>query len=203
MDDYDLAIKSRLKFKGEKKAKKRKRPKEDETTSKYQNQERDARAEDADDHGGWWAVKAFEHARGDITIEFLPSCYAKALSNGRIVLGQPHPPGDGPDEEEIFTAISAGPNLVAIKSGYGRYLTVNNKNRLMGTSEAVGEREKFVPVFEDDKMALCAHNNCFISPEDSGDDRRLIAQSETVGPDEICTIRLSHDPLRSKQRLLT
>lgn len=197
MDEYDLIIKSRLKFKGERKIKKKKKSRDSGCgESSMPPSQQDERTEDADNHGGWWKATAHEQICGDVAIEFLPSCYAKALSNGKIVLGQPHAPGDGPDEEEIFTALGAGANQIALKSGFGRYLTINNKNRLMGLSEAIGQLETFSPVFEDGKLALCAHNNCFISPDENSDIKQLVARSETAGPNEVCTIRLNHDPVK-------
>lgn len=130
-----------------------------------------------------------------MAIEFLPNCYARAQSNGSIVLGNPHPPGEGPDEEEIFTAVPASTSHIAFKSGYGRYLSVDTKKYITGLSEAVGEPEMFLPVFEDDNLALSAFNDLFISPLEGESIRLIGATSSTAGPSEILTIRLNHDPL--------
>ena len=203
MDDHDHVIKSSLKFKGDKtKKKKKKKTKSQSDESGESGARPDERAEDADDHGGWWRTNKADQIRDDISIEFLPGCYAKALGNGRIVLGAPHPPGDGPDEEEIFTAICAGDsNQIAIKSGFGRYLTVDNKSRLMGLSEAIGESEKFLPVFEDNKQALCAFNDCFLSVDENSDLQQIIAKVSTVSSNEMLTIRVNNDPIMfSKQK---
>lgn len=109
-------------------------------------------------------------------------------------MGNPHPPGEGPDEEEIFTAMCASTNQIALKTGFGRYLSVDSKKRLVGLSEAIGDQETFLPVFEDDKLALCAYNDCFLSPEDTEDVRPIVACSSSVGPLEMLSIRINHDP---------
>lgn len=116
------------------------------------------------------------------------------MGNGSIVLGNPHPPGEGPDEEEIFTAICASTNHVAFKSGYGRYLSVDKRKRVVGLAEAIGETELFVPVFEDDNLALCAHNDMFLAFQDSEEPRPITASSSTAGPTEMLTIRINYDP---------
>lgn len=127
-------------------------------------------------------------------IEFLPNCYAKATSSGSIVLGNPHPPGEGPDEEEIFTAVSIPVNQVAFKSGFGRYLGVDSRKRLIGIAEAISETEMFLPVFEDNNTALCAYNECFISPDTSSEPHYLLAEAEKVGPSEMLTLRVNNNP---------
>lgn len=150
--------------------------------------------EDAENHGGWWKVEKFDQIRDDVVIEFVSNCYAKATSSGNIVLGNPHPPGEGPDEEEIFTAVPIPVNQVAFKSGFGRYLGVDSRQRLIGVSEAMGETEMFLPIFEDNKTALCAYNECFITPDTSSDPQNLIAEAEKVGPNEMLTIRVNNNP---------
>ena len=199
MDEYDLVKKSSLKFKGEKRKKKttaikRKLQKDDASADLPHDQKE--RQEDAEEHGDWWKVTKYEHIRDDVAIEFLPGCYAKSLSNGRIVLGSPHPPGEGPDEEEIFTAIGARLNQVSFKSGFDRYLAIDSKKRFMGLSEAIGERESFLPVFEDGKTALCAHNDCFLSVDYDSDIQQIVARSMNAGPNETLTIRVTNDPLK-------
>lgn len=154
----------------------------------------DERVEDAEDHEGWWKVDKFEHIRDDVCIEFLPGCYARALSNGTVILGQIHPPGEGPDEEEIFTVVCPTTDRFALKSGYGRYLSVDTRNRLMGLSEAIGEQELLLPVFEDGKLAISAHNDCFLSPDEETDSQLILARAKKAGPNEMLNIRINHDP---------
>lgn len=132
-------------------------------------------------------------------IEFLPGCYAKSLSNGTIVLGQLHPPGEGPDEEEIFTVVCLTTDRFALKSGFARFLSVDSRNRLMGLSEAIGEQELFLPVFEDGKLAISAHNDCFLSPDEESDSQLIVARARQAGSNEMLNIRINHDPYSRKR----
>lgn len=56
--------------------------------------------------------------------------------------------GDGPEPEEIFTALAINDRHIALKSGYGRYLKVEKDGIITGRSEAVGGLEQFEPVFQ-------------------------------------------------------
>lgn len=56
--------------------------------------------------------------------------------------------GDGPEPEEIFTALAINERHIALKSGYGRYLKVEKDGIITGRSEAVGGLEQFEPVFQ-------------------------------------------------------
>lgn len=198
MDEYDLVKKSSLKFKGEKKQLKRSK-RRNRDAQEANNGEPGVQNElllDAAEHGDWWKVSKYEQVRDDVAIEFLPGCYAKSLSNGRIVLGQPHPPGEGPDEEEIFTAIGGRVNQISLKSGFDRYWAIDSKKRLMGLSEAIGELESFLPVFEDNKTALCAYNDCFLSVDEDSVIQQIVARSSKAGPREMLTIRVRNNPLK-------
>uniref|UniRef100_A0A6G1SK86 Protein FRG1 n=1 Tax=Aceria tosichella TaxID=561515 RepID=A0A6G1SK86_9ACAR len=203
MDEYDLINPAKLRLKGEKKKKHKKKHGSssgknpgDSSNSNNPNGDQDEKAEDAGDHGGWWKTNKYQHIRDDIAIEFLPGCYAKSLSNGRIVLGNPHPPGEPPDEEEIFTAIPAGTNQVAFKSGFDRYLSIDSSKRLIGVSEAIGEAETFLPVFEDGRTALSSVlNDCFLSVDENSHVRQIVAKSTAAGSKEMINIRIKNDPL--------
>ena len=198
MDEYDLIDKTCLKLKGEK----RKETKQKKKKRKLEPPAGDDSGDHAE-HGFWWKTAKFEHIRNDIAIEFLPGCYAKSLSNGRIVLGNLHPPGEAPDEEEIFTAVPAGTNQLAFKSGFDRYLSIDNLNRLVGVSEAIGEAEKFLPVFEDGRTAISSvFNDCFLSVDEDSDVQQIVAKSKKAGPNEMLNIRVNVDPLlRDKSKL--
>ena len=65
--------------------------------------------------------------------------YIKSLDDGTFCLGAPHDEGDTPSPEEIFTAFPSGTNKISLKSGYGKYLGVDSKYRLVGVSDAIGE----------------------------------------------------------------
>ena len=57
--------------------------------------------------------------------------------------------GEGPDPIEVFTVMKLGDTKVAFKSGYGKYLSVDMQRRVVGRSEAIGNREQFEPVFQE------------------------------------------------------
>lgn len=57
--------------------------------------------------------------------------------------------GEGPDPTEILTAIKINDTQIALKSGYGKYLSVTTDGLVAGRSEAVGSREQWEPVFQE------------------------------------------------------
>lgn len=57
--------------------------------------------------------------------------------------------GDGPEAEEILTAVQVSDTKIALKSGYGKYLTVDPDGDVTGKAEAIGVREQWEPVFQD------------------------------------------------------
>lgn len=120
----------------------------------------------------------------------------KALDNGLIAVGEPHPPGESPYQEEIFTTIRISETHRAFKSGYGKYLSLDGNNRLVGRSDAIGQREQFEPVFQEDKTAIVGANGCFLSPDDSG---YIVAKSQKAGPNEFVKIRSNLDPEAAKK----
>lgn len=56
--------------------------------------------------------------------------------------------GDGPSPEEVLTAVPAGEDRIAFKSGYNKYLGVDGAGRLVGRADAIGPREMWQPVFQ-------------------------------------------------------
>lgn len=154
--------------------------------------------EDAEEHDGWWQATKSDQIKEYVAIEFLPGTYAKALPNGTIVLGDAHPPGEGPDEEEIFLAVNISADQFAFKSGFERYLSVDSDNHITGISEAISELECFTVVYEDGKTAICAANDKFLSPQDS-DTKPILARSTWVSQNECLKVRINYDPTKSKR----
>lgn len=67
--------------------------------------------------------------------------------------------GDGPDAEEILTAVQVSDTKIALKSGYGKYLTVDPDGDVTGRADAIGVREQWEPVFQEVKHSiLCILN---------------------------------------------
>lgn len=56
--------------------------------------------------------------------------------------------GDGPSPEEVLTAVPAGEERIAFKSGYNKYLGVDGAGRVVGRADAIGPREMWLPVFQ-------------------------------------------------------
>lgn len=56
--------------------------------------------------------------------------------------------GESPLPEEILTAITVGETKIALKSGYGKYLSVDKDGTIVGRSDAIGPLEQFEPVFQ-------------------------------------------------------
>ncbi|KAH8041639.1 hypothetical protein HPB51_017084 [Rhipicephalus microplus] len=132
--------------------------------------------------GGWWELKAFEEYTGPIAIEFSPYCYMSSRDDGLFVLGGPHPLGEGPVPEEILTAVKLSDTKIALKSGYGKYLSVQPDGTVVGRSDAIGPLEQWEPVFQDGKVALQASNNCFVTVVDGTD---IKANCRSAGSDEM------------------
>jgi len=153
---------------------------------KHVDVEEDGDDEDFVKHGGWWKVKHFHEIMGSIAIEFGDNTYLHSLDTGLFQISEPREFGTGPDEQQILTAIRITENKIALKSGFGKYVAINNQGLLVGRSDAVGPREYFEPVFENGHLALSASNNKFIRFNDEGD---LVAVDDTATEDNFINIR--------------
>lgn len=112
----------------------------------------------------------------------------RSLDDGTFRLGERHAKGDGPSFDEEFSAFLVNETKIYLKSGFGKYLTVDGGNLIVGRSDAAGEREIFEPIWEDGRMAIQASNNCFmhIDPEDG----QLVAFKQSIkSADGTCVIR--------------
>lgn len=190
MSDYSGVRIGKLKLKGDKKKKqkKNKRPREEveESTS--------VDLCDSEQHGNWFQVAKFEQFTGSICLEFSPYQYVRALDNGNLILGAPHSQGEGPDQEEIFVAVRVSPTHVAIKSGYNKYLTIDSHRKIVGYSDAIGLKEQFEPVFQQEKLAILAPNGCFISIDEDNELPYMIAKSTTANKGEFVKVRTNINP---------
>ncbi|XP_043282497.1 protein FRG1 homolog [Venturia canescens] len=182
MSEYDQVKRVKLTLKGEKhKSKKRKHKKEgsDEKTVSLKE-------DDSAIHGGWWKVSNISEITGTVAIQYGKGTYVKALDNGLFTLGAPHDEGEGPSPEEILTAFPVNDTKVALKSGYGKYLGVDQRGIVIGRSDAVGAMEQWEPIFQDDKLAILSTTNRFISITDQDD---VVCNIKTAGPKEYLSIR--------------
>lgn len=199
MAEYAAVRGGKLNLKGDKKSKKSKKHKK---SSKRKHDGEIVGGEDSEfdldrqKHGGWWEVRRFGEIPPNLAIEVGPGCYLTARDNGDIAVGEPRDEGEGPEPSEIFSVVKVNETKVALKSGYGKYLTIEANGKVVGCSEAMGQREQFEPVFQDGKVAINGCNNCFVSCDDDG---LIECVSRTAGEGEVVTLRSNvrreRDPL--------
>ena len=85
-------------------------------------------------HGGWWKTTKFHEINGNVAIEFGTNSYVHSLDNGLFSIGITRPFGEGPEQQEILTAIRISDNKIALKSGFGKYLAINKNGLVVGRS---------------------------------------------------------------------
>ena len=84
----------------------------------------------------------------------------------------------------MFTVVHVSENKIALKTGYGRYVSVNSAGELTGRAEAIGLRETWDPVFEDVSICLlCSEVKVAIV----GSELCLTRSTMTVQPRDIYT----------------
>ena len=90
-----------------------------------------------------------------------------------------------------MTAIKLSETHIALKSGYNKYLGIDHQSRLVGRSDAIGEKEQFEPVFQDGKIALLGANSCFIAADE--DDQMIFAHDPKASIRNFIKIRTNID----------
>ena len=118
----------------------------------------------------------------------------------------------------MFTVVQVSETKIALKTAFGRYVTVSTSGELEGRSEAVGPREQWEPVFEDVRecilsvsvstnslvpqgnAALCASTHRFLTitsdskimaVSEKAKEREMLIVSEMMYTRGVC--RLSQD----------
>nr|XP_009857683.1 protein FRG1 [Ciona intestinalis] len=188
MNDYQKVKTSKLVFKGEKRKKPKEKKKKHKKRKKDEEQIRKEKefAEDMNAHGGWWKTSQIEEFKGTIAIEMGKHTYISAMDNGFFTVGAPRDEGDGPDLPEQLTCVVISDSKVAFKTGFGKYLSIDRNNKVVGISDAISSKEQWEPVFEEGKLALMASNGCFINCNDEGD---IVATSRSAGSEELVQVR--------------
>ncbi|XP_037070739.1 protein FRG1-like [Pollicipes pollicipes] len=184
MSEYSKVKVGKLKLKGEKEKKHKKKS----SKRKHEDHELDAAVAKTDSamHGDWWTTSKVSEIRGSIAIELGDRTYIKALDNGLFTVGAPHAEGEGPDPEEVLMAVPVGDTRVAFKSGYGKYVGVDAKDRMVGRADAIGPMEQWEPVFQDGKTALQGGNSRFVSADNEDS---VLVRARTAGQPEMVNIR--------------
>ena len=103
---------------------------------------------DTEEHGGWAQCNSIASIFGVVALEYGRHTYIKALDNGLFTLGAPHEIGEGPDPEEQLIAFVINDRKIALKSGYGKYLSANKNGVITARSDAIGTMEHWEPVFQ-------------------------------------------------------
>lgn len=188
--EYENVKAGKLNLKGEKKKKKKKKRTHDEmeagSSTATSTAKTETKKDDSHKYDGWWSIDSFSQAINNVALEVLPRSFVYSLETGYFKVGDVHEKGEGPAPEEIFTASRVTDQHIALKSGYGKYLTVNKEGVVSGTSDAIGSREQWEPVFQDVQLALLGYTGCFISIDE---DSRIICRSRTAGEEEMIRIR--------------
>ncbi|KAI6235733.1 FRG1 domain containing protein [Aphelenchoides besseyi] len=149
---------------------------------------------DADEHGGWWRITEDADFRGGIEIAIeagdFSRAYLAAMDNGTFTLGSNHFNEPEPYPEEILSLIKTpDDSKFSLKTGFNRYCGVDLNGQLIATSEAIGPRERFEVIFQDDKCAIQAvSSNLFLTwlPDDDG---KIYVSSKTAGEKQYLNIR--------------
>ena len=154
--------------------------------------------DDAKQHGGWWKIRKFDQlAGGNVALQLHNTSYLFARDNGTLVCGDPHHEGDtGPVQEEIYTMIKISDTKIALKTGYGKYISVNAMGNVTARTEAVGPQEQLEVVIQDEKMALQGHNGYFITLNDGLEVKAL---SSTAKEKEIVCLRTDVSRVKKKK----
>ena len=110
-----------------------------------------------------------ETVGGRVLIMTCTGGYVQALDTGHFCVGEPREEGgagipgitgsvkgcgciyigEGPQAGEVFSIVRIGEAKLAMKSAYGRFVSVSVSGELAGRMEAVGPREQWEFVFEE------------------------------------------------------
>jgi protein FRG1 len=171
-DGYAISKGGKLKLKGESSSGKSK-SKKNSKKRKLDDTKVDVKLEDELNHAGGWVIEEYEQITGTVFIEFKEYMYMHGLDNGLFVIGAPHQPAERPETCELLTAIRIDDKSIALKSAYGKYLSVNQNGLVIGRSEAVSSNEYFKVEFDYDydgrKVYLKASNDKYVSMSNDGD----------------------------------
>lgn len=175
-EGYSFAKGGKLKLKNESKSSHKKHKKSKKRKS---DAVKDDKLEDELNHAGGWLVESFDQVTGSIFVELKEYMYMHGLDNGLFVLGAPHEPGEQPEPSELLSAIKADDKHVALKSAYGKFLSVNQNGLLVGRSDAVSSKEYFELEFDYDydgrKIYMRASNGKYVGVNHDGD---IVAMAE-------------------------
>ena len=102
--------------------------------------------------GAWWVVREPTDLSGTVILENASGGYLCAVDDGTLTVADATPgkEREGPTAPEIFTMIKVTDARVALKTAYGRYVSLNENSRaITAREEAMGVREMWQPVIRD------------------------------------------------------
>ncbi|MES1903989.1 MAG: Protein frg1, partial [Paramarteilia canceri] len=97
---------------------------------------------------GWRKIHDASFLKGTVAIEVREQQYLMACDNGSIKVSAPHEKGESPSEQEQFVVLPVEESIIALKTGYEKYIGLNSKMQMIAISDAVGVKERFEPVFQ-------------------------------------------------------
>lgn len=100
-------------------------------------------------------MSTFEEIKDKAIFETYTGRNILALDTGYFTVGEDVAEGAQPGPAEVFTVVHMSENKIALKTGYGLYVSVNSAGELTGQAEAIGLREMWDPVFEDVSNSSC------------------------------------------------
>lgn len=113
-------------------------------------------------------VTALPQLVGHCLLESECGGYVMAVDDGSIGVGPPRPhdaaPDSLPDPTEIVTVVAVTERKIALKTAYGRYITLEADGSLAAKTEAMGVRELWEPVLLDSgEVLLRGHTKGYLT----------------------------------------
>ncbi|XP_003740289.1 protein FRG1 homolog [Galendromus occidentalis] len=176
--DYGGARSARLTFKGDKKPFKKHKKKKKEKKRSHSSDEGESSA------AGWRKATSVGQLKGTIAVRWSDGRFIGAKDNGSLELWVSED-APNPEPAQMFTVIRPNETQIALKTGYGKFISVDNiQCKLEALTEAIGPLEHFEPVFQEGKTAMLsgAKNNFVTACRGE-----LFASAPSVkGDNEIC-----------------
>eukprot|EP00041_Stephanoeca_diplocostata_P042099 m.10213 g.10213 ORF g.10213 m.10213 type:complete len:275 (+) comp7256_c0_seq1:271-1095(+) len=160
---YTAVRSGSLKFKGQKKIKKKKKKISSDASSESGDKVETR-------HNAFWLVTSTDHLVGNVLVETQSGGYLTAIDDGTVTTALPRPadhsPENMPEPQDIMTIVKVSDTRVAFKTAYGRYISsVPDSGDVVAQTEAMGVREMWQPIMQSDgiiqfrspdKKFLCA-----------------------------------------------
>ncbi len=110
--------------------------------------------------------------------------------------------GEKPETCELLSAMKADDKHIALKSAYGKYLSVNQNGLVIGRSEAVSPKEYFKVEIDYDydgrKIYIKASNDKYVGVNNEGD---IVAVSDTKEDMAVCVRSLNPRDKKTNKEL--